>query len=66
MYRLMRRTAVYDRARFFDTTGLLNENLEYFTVPILAGGNLASRYESVGSRIELALDDIYEMILTNQ
>ena len=26
MYRLMRHTAVYDRARFFDTTGLLNEN----------------------------------------
>lgn len=66
MYRLMRSTAVYDRARFFDTTDLLNENLAYYTEPITKGGNLSSQYEKVGQKIELALEKIYETILENQ
>lgn len=67
MYRLMRRTATYERARIFDTTNLLS-GLAYYTDCITKSGtvNLASQYAANGSKIEEALKNMYESILENQ
>ena len=68
MYRLCRRTAAYDRARFYDSTDLIGERLEYYNEIIQKSNSvtLASQYEKVGAKIESALAEMYEAILENQ
>jgi len=68
MYRLARRTASYDRARIFDSTGLVSVYYPYYTDPIYKSGsvNLASQYEKNRVLIETAFDEMYQAILANQ
>jgi len=68
MFRIMRNGAYYQRARFFDTTDLLNSHLNYY-VQILSSKNgsvnLASQYAKNADKLQTTLDGIYEMILEN-
>jgi len=68
MFRIMRNGAYYQRARFFDTTDLLNSHFNYY-VQILSSKNgsvnLASQYAKNVEKLQTTLDGIYEMISNN-
>jgi len=66
MYHLIRRTSIYDSSQYFDTTGLLGEQLNYYGDIIAKNSNLASRYASVGEQIEIAFEKMYVSVLENQ
>jgi hypothetical protein len=65
MYRLMRRTSTYDRAMFYDTTNQLSNDQPYYTAAIMKRG-LTSEYEKSADKIQNALDDFYESVLSNE
>jgi ABC-type glycerol-3-phosphate transport system substrate-binding protein len=66
MYRLMRKTSVYDPSQYFDTNDLLNANMPYYADIIASGAGLASRYDSAGARIESEFKKMYDKIIESQ
>jgi len=66
MFRLMRDEMFYDVSPFFDTTGLLDPIIPYYSDLILQGRDLASKYESVNAKIEAALGKMWDSIIENQ
>jgi len=69
MFRIMRNGAYYQRARFFDTTDLLNSHLNYY-VQILSSKNgsvnLASQFAKNVDKLQTTLDDLYEQLAENE
>ena len=69
MYYIVRRGVIYEMARAFDTTNLINAYFNYY-VDILKSKNgsvnLASQYAKHADKLQATLDGLYEMILENQ
>ncbi|MCL2518927.1 MAG: hypothetical protein FWF15_10235, partial [Oscillospiraceae bacterium] len=69
MYYIQRRGVIYELARAFDNTNLINPYFNYY-VDILKSTNgsvnLASQYAKHADMLQASLDNLYEMILENQ
>ena len=68
MFHIMREGAFYQRARFFDTTDLLNSH-QFYYIQILQSKNgsvnLASQYAKNIDKLQTTLDGVYKMISEN-